>query len=201
MTSYSRSKFGSRTEVTLVGLLLCSCSLNIVQRLRSISLEKALDEAREAQVLSPGAAVPPVRGTDMNGNRFEIGFDSSDLPTVLYVFKPSCVWCQRNLGPINRLAVLGRGRFRFVGISLSSRPELAQYIRRTEMKFPVLGEVSDETRWAYRLSSTPETIVISKAGKVERVWDGAYSEHVKAEVESFFAVRLPDLTWLATITH
>ena len=46
---------------------------------------------------------------------------------------------------------------------------------------------------AYRLSGTPQTIVVSSRGEVMKNWNGAYVGDVKHEVESYFGIILPGL--------
>jgi hypothetical protein len=44
---------------------------------------------------------------------------------------------------------------------------------------------------AYRLGTTPETIVVSARGVGLGTWDGAYTAGTRAALEHFFAVSLP----------
>jgi hypothetical protein len=50
-----------------------------------------------------------------------------------------------------------------------------------------------ETLKAYKLRSTPQTIVVSPEGKVLQNWVGAYVGGQKSQVEAFFHVSLPGL--------
>jgi len=52
--------------------------------------------------------------------------------------------------------------------------------------------VTKETRLALKLGGTPQTIVVSPEGKVQRNWFGAYADNTN-EVESALGVTLPGL--------
>jgi hypothetical protein len=46
---------------------------------------------------------------------------------------------------------------------------------------------------AYRLDATPQTIVLSNDGRVERVWQGAYAGRQHAAIQDYFGVTLPEV--------
>jgi hypothetical protein len=69
-------------------------------------------------------------------------------------------------------------------VSLKTVPDgLETYSKPTEAFVSSLG-----------LGSTPQTIVISSQGKIEKNWIGAYGDDTKKEVEDYFGVVLPGLT-------
>jgi peroxiredoxin len=128
------------------------------------------------------------------GKRQEtIGYADSDKPTVLYVFSPSCVWCERNTQNINLIADLKRESFRFIGLSLSD-DGLQDYVGSHHFNFPVYAGVTPESAQMLGLGSTPQTIVISPDGRIQQNWVGAYASSIRPQVEGFFNVRLPGLT-------
>jgi hypothetical protein len=83
-------------------------------------------------------------------------------------------------------------RYRFIGLSLSSE-RLTDYIRDNSLPFPVYSHLSPDTVKTYKLGSTPATIVVSTAGRVLGVWNGAFGGPAKSELENFFSARLPEL--------
>jgi hypothetical protein len=81
-------------------------------------LQSYNDEALVSQSLRPGMEVPAEFGVrTADGQKATIIFASSVLPTIAYVFRPSCVWF--NSTAINTLAAQTLGRYRLVGLSLS----------------------------------------------------------------------------------
>lgn len=112
--------------------------------------------------------------------------------TVLYVFSPSCTWCERNLENIRTLASARGDSYRFIGLSLASA-NLEDYIRSSKLSFPVYTKLSKDVLQKLKLGSTPQTMVISPEGRVMKNWRGAYGEELRSEIEEFFSVRLPGL--------
>jgi hypothetical protein len=86
----------------------------------------------------------------------------------------------------------GSSQYRFIGLSLSEEG-LPEYVAKNEFKLPVYSGVSNTAKQAYKLSGTPETIVISPEGRVLQTWMGAYVGEQKSQVEAFFHTTLPGL--------
>ena len=84
------------------------------------------------------------------------------------------------------------GNYRFATIALSEE-DLAKYITNNDFRFPVYTRLNVETVQSYKLGGTPQTIVISGDGHVQKNWMGAYLGATKTEVETFFGTKLPDL--------
>ena len=66
-------------------------------------------------------------------------------------------------------------------------------MERDGLRFPVFSRLSDKTRQAYRLGSTPQLIVVSREGRVQKVWTGAFAGRIEREIESFFGVDVPGI--------
>ena len=170
----------TRSDYLLAALLLMSACLNLFQlrQLRAIRTDDGLQS---------GSAVPPITASTLDGRRTVIPV-SGELPTMLYVFSPRCGWCDRNRAHIIRLETLLRGRYRFVGISLSGSG-LSEYLAAMPLPFPVYQNPSVEVLKAYQMGSTPQTIFLTNDGKVERAWNGAFVAGLKEELEAFLKVK------------
>jgi hypothetical protein len=146
-----------------------------------------------------GTRLPAFAVAALDGRSALIDWASDSRPTVLYVFKPSCVWCARNLSNIKALSEQ-RGRdYRFIGLSLSDEG-LRKYVEDNGMGFPVYTrshEPSGARNVVWR--ATPETIVVGRDGLVRDDWVGAYTERSQVEIESRFGVRLPGLLAAAAV--
>jgi hypothetical protein len=147
---------------------------------------------RAENKLPVGASVPTIEAVDLNKEPATLEFNGSGVPTVLYVFSPKCQWCDLNLENVKALAKMTDGRYRFVGLSLLD-DKLPEYKSQHHIDFPIYTGLSRETRVAYGLGGTPQTIVVSSDGRVLKNWPGAYSNDVAQQVEEFFNVRLPGL--------
>jgi peroxiredoxin len=145
------------------------------------------------RLIQAGTRVPPITAKRLGGGSETISYSASDRSTVLYIFTPQCVWCQRNLENLKTLIKEKHDEYRFIGISLTENA-LEGYVTENGLDIPVYAGVSAEAKTAYKMGSTPETIVVSPEGKVVQAWPGAYVDKSKSQVDSYFQVTLPGLT-------
>jgi peroxiredoxin len=171
-------------------LLLLSVSLNVVLARRLWSVAHLQSIRATERLLKVGTAVPPIAVKGLDGQQEVISYQGTNQPTVLYVFTPPCSWCARNVDNFKTLLEKGSSQYRFIGLSLSEEG-LAEYVRKNELRLPVYSSLSTETGEAYKLSGTPQTIVVSPEGRVLQSWMGAYVGEQKSQVEAFFHVTLP----------
>jgi hypothetical protein len=135
--------------------------------------------------------LPNLRAKDPRGNDVVIDYGSSRVPTVLYVTSPTCSWSARNRPMIQSLAAQKAKDFRFIAISTGPNSSRAAS-NPEDLGFPIYGNVAQAAAVTYSLSSTPQTLVISPAGKLLRRWKGAYIGDQRVEIERYFGVKLRD---------
>lgn len=140
-------------------------------------------------VLKAGEQLPPIAVKSLGGQTVRIDWKDHPQPTVLYVFKPDCVWCSRNLEAI-RTVQAGASGYRLIGLA-PSNDGLKEYVEQNHLTFPVYFASSKGSLKALKITGTPETIVISPAGVVQKVLFGACAGKTGQEVEKMFGVRLP----------
>lgn len=161
-------------------LLAASLALNLARR---ATYQKAL----------PTEAAPlRVRLDSMNvvsetGEPASISFRSQPLPTILYYFSATCVWCDRNWASVRALEQRTQGKYRFIAVT-------SDRLTRTA-KIPVhgYGMLPNAVRTAIHAGGTPHTYIISTDGVVTQSWPGAYQGRTRTAVERYFGVRLPEL--------
>lgn len=180
----------------LSALLVCSVLVNLLLGMRLSSLNRLVVSlaTQSANGLDVGATVPPIEARPLNGLPGTIEFGKASVPTVVYIFRPDCVWCARNLGNLRVLIASSGPRYKIVGLSLPSEglgKDLTSYAEETQLEFSIYTDISAATMSAYHLGATPQTIVISPQGKVLRIWTGAYQGPILRDVESYLGVRLP----------
>ncbi len=180
------------TQLVLLLLLTASLGLNAVVAHRLRRLEARVGPARPPP-LAVGAAVPPIVATGLDGRSDTIAYAGSPRLTVLYVFTPQCGWCAKNMDNFKTLLRAKAQDDRFIGLSLSEEG-VADYVRTHELTLPIFTSLSSETISAYKLGGTPQTLVISPAGRVVKNWSGAWIDKQKADIEAFFQVQLPGLS-------
>jgi len=174
-------------SVFLILILIASLSGNVLltHRLKVLSVPRLSGVRPEREL----AAVPAI---DDNRTRTLIEFAGSQ-PTVLYILSPSCEWFKRNQPNIVALASAKRAQYRFIGVSISAR-DMKTFWETSSLPFPIYVVTSPE----YLKDSgfgdlTPQTVLVSSEGKVQKVWLGAYEGKEQEDLERFFGVRLPGL--------
>jgi cytochrome c biogenesis protein CcmG/thiol:disulfide interchange protein DsbE len=181
------------SQFALAALLLCSVAINVMLAWRVGQLKNAITHMKSEGRLAEGTSLPSIAAIGLDNTPVTITYSENGLPTVLYVFTPGCSWCLRNLPNIKALAEHGRNEYRFIGLSLSE-DNLREYVAHQNFNFPIYSGISHEAVKAYRLSGTPQTIILSPEGRVLKTWSGAYIEDVQKEVEAYFQVHLPGIS-------
>lgn len=187
MTESIGVKFRGRA---FIALLICSLAINLLLSRRISSLMREIASLKSETGLKIGTKVPPIEGRLLNSPSGNIEFGKSTLPTVIYVFRPDCSWCKKNLGNLRALVAASGPRYRIVGLSLPSASSLSSYLETTQLQFPVYSDVAEASIEAYHLDGTPETIVVSPESRVVKVWLGAYQGLMLKDVENYLGVPL-----------
>ncbi len=176
----------------IVLFLLFSASLAL-----NVALGWRLKASAGPAAPSPGgvqkeSVLPEMAVRDVNGGAVTVTFDAS-RPTILYVLSPACSWCDRNHANIAALSSSPKtAQYRFVGLSTTGKG-LADYVKTKGLPFPVFHVDSEELITTLGLYATPQTVLVEKGGRVERVWVGAWDKKQQAEIESFFGVMVPGM--------
>src|ERR1041385_1088342 len=104
---------GSQSDVRFIlALLAVSLAFNV-----ALAREwwRARPSAEASLAAIPvGKSVAPLRVRTLEGKEATIAYSTHTQPTVLYVFKPSCPWCLRNLENIKSLVAQKGSAFRFI---------------------------------------------------------------------------------------
>jgi peroxiredoxin len=140
-----------------------------------------------------GAHFPAITVHDLSGRGLKISWPAPENRlTVVYLFSPTCIWCQRNIENFKAMGAETRSDYRLIPISLTSAG-LSKYVEKYKLTFPVFADPVVADGKAFAFDGTPETFVISPDGIVKRVWRGAFSEAVKAEIEAYLGLHLPGM--------
>jgi hypothetical protein len=137
-----------------------------------------------------GARLDELHFAKIGGGAPDLKLDSHELPIVVYVLSPTCKWCKLNKPIIDSLATQLQGKYRFIGISITSK-DLAAYVAENSPTFPVYKLDPGSSPTSMPLSGTPETLVFSPDGLFLRGWNGAYIGGTREQVSSYFGVKLP----------
>lgn len=195
--NHNASQSGKYTISTssLSFLLVVVMAITIVTLVRNARGMRAEIETLKADNrLHAGESVPSESFQTLDGGSWAVNYLNEGLPTILYVFTPKCAWCQKNTENANSLATQVAGRYRFIGISLSSDiSEVKAYIGSHFTAYPVYI-ASPDFKDQYRVSGTPTTILIGRDGRVVDYWLGAYTDEAqRRRIEDLFGVHLASI--------
>lgn len=132
-----------------------------------------------------GKRVGPLEVRDASGARVRLQFENGQRPTVIYVFRATCPWCDRNEPLFRSLMERRSSEYRFLHLSTIplTQPDAIEGAETYSLE--------PETLKALSLGSTPETIVVDVDGVIRARWVGAYFGSVGRDVSSFFGISLP----------
>lgn len=186
----------ARADWFVLMLLGVSLAGNIGFAVAFLRMASSGSAPTAAQAASRGPQIdtvlPPLEAERLGGAREKIDFSADPRPTLLYVFTPSCRWCSRNLDNLKTVLTAARDTHRVIAVSLD--PSSAEYGREVGLELPIYINPSPETVESYGFGPTPQTLVISREGRVVKSWVGAYAGSAKPEVEEYFRTRLPGLS-------
>lgn len=191
--SASNAGYGRLAVLCALAILTVSLGLNVVLGWRVRSLQNAVLAPRLRFQVPRGTRVAAISVSSVDGARKTVTLAGYARYTVLYVLRPGCAWCERNRPNIVRLAATVGRRYRFVGVSLTSKG-FRDFARSHSLGFPLYAGLSPAIEVALRLGVTPETIVFTNQGRVIRSWNGAYGSVLLPRVEAYFHISLPGLT-------
>jgi hypothetical protein len=185
----AKNKIAAPLMFCLGGVLLLMNFLLIQQNKKLKTLASRPDRVLEVR---PGTALPPLDGLDSNGNKHSINYGQDSRKTVLLVLSPRCQACEENMPNWEAIIKgLDRQSFRLAAVSLQPGGVNEYASQRGINQIPILTKIDPKNRVAYNLALTPQIILISAGGKVEKVWTGLLKGEDRQSVELALNVRLP----------
>jgi len=184
----------------LAGLLAGSVALNCAQ---IIKLNRMQSRVAARPSIKPGTLIPPIAVVDAAGKTSELRYDGNPRPTVVYVTRAGCSWCERNRSNIDFLSTRFESKYRFVELSLladkNKKLEAEKEGSRPARSF--YGVTADKMFELYHINATPQTLVVASNGQVLKNWSGAYNGRIREEVDAFFGTQVPGLTPASQVSH
>jgi hypothetical protein len=175
---------GTATTLALLGLTLLFLDFILLKQNADL---RALSRERLGLLLPPlGQFVPPLTGTDPAGRKIAVNYGKNAPRTVLLVFSPTCSACKVNWPQWHALiGAVGKRPLRLVFANTSSNAVNTDYICQHNIaSYTILATLDQAVLAKYNLKFTPETILVSSAGKIENAWIGVLTATKLGQVES-----------------
>lgn len=169
-TPFTVSKGATILFGFLVFILLAA---NIALIIQNRSLKSPIARVYAPLELQAGTVVPRLNGLDLNGREINVEYGNDSRKAVVLVFSPHCGFCTMNMPNWKRIVDgLDRRSYRIVAVSIVS-DGVKDYINQYGLTdVPIIAEVDPKSRASYEMRSTPQTMIISPNGTVEKVWTG-----------------------------
>jgi hypothetical protein len=167
---------------TILILLVISATINVALARKVQSANAKLEKITQPKALS-GVRLDRLQVSTQRGEPSYVDFTKDAIPTLLYVFRPSCGWCNKNLDNVHELARASAANrnFQIVGISLDEEG-LQDYVKTADLNFPIYTNIRKDDIQRLGLGATPQTLLIS-GGTIKQDWSGAYSGELLKQVD------------------
>ena len=174
-------------------LVVCLCIANGLLIKQNRDLKATLARlAKQPELLKSGQQVPSFIANTLSGQRRGINY-ADCAKTVLFVFTPQCAACEQALPYWREIkAGCARNQYQVFGVSLDDSPHTSAFLASKGLSLEAFVGIDAETKEAYKLTLTPQTIVIDNNGNVEKIWPGVFSQAAKLEVETYFGISVAD---------
>ena len=175
---------------TLLGMMLFIMNVLLIQQNKELKVQaQKRDRTLE---LKPGTELPAMVGMDMDENKSVLDYSQDMRKTLLFIFSPRCRACKENMPNWeSMIKQLDKDSYRIVGVSLVESGT-KEYVASNKLgSIPVISELDAESRIAYSLALTPQTILINSEGRVEKVWTGRLSGQDKQDAERSLNISMP----------
>lgn len=131
-----------------------------------------------------GAQMPDLRGFDPDGKPVEVLYGNDPRKVLVLVFSPTCAFCDQNWPKWEQvISSLDRSVVRPVGVDVSSTAQAPFLSQHQLTGLPVFVKVDPRAMVNYRFQLTPQTILVDRAGKVEKVWTGVLNDSAVADLK------------------
>jgi peroxiredoxin len=177
--------------VLSLGFVLIVINLALVKQNRELRSLLAKRPGR-SKALENGKTLPPLDGMDLDGRDFVLDYGADRRRALLFIFTPGCEACEQNVDHWKSILKKADGEaFRFIAISTVLDSSITkEFIRRHDLlDLPVIAVTDRASREEYNLSMTPQTILVSSEGRIERVWPGSLEEGKQADLEQYLDLK------------
>jgi peroxiredoxin len=169
-------------------LVLAACCLlllgmNVALIRQNRILKEQISQPPPSLEAPIGAQMPELKGFDPTGRQFSIAYGKDPRKVLVFVYSPSCQFCTQNWPKWQQLFPELDHAVRTIGVDVSATSTM-DYIARQFKDLPVVTQVDPKDMVDYHLRLTPQTILVSETGKVEKVWSGVLTDANVAEIKS-----------------
>lgn len=171
-------------SVALSACCVVLLAANLALIYQNQQLKAQLSLPPPALEAAAGAQMPDLRGFDPDGKPVEVLYGNDPRKVLVLVFSPTCAFCDQNWPKWEQvISALDRSVVRPVGVDVSSSAQAPFLSQHQLTGLPVFVKVDPRAMVNYRFQLTPQTILVDRAGKVEKVWTGVLNDSAVADLK------------------
>jgi hypothetical protein len=162
--------------------VLLAANIALLHQNRQLKLQLSLPPPTlEA---APGVQVPDLHGLDLSGKPLEVLYGKDPRKVLVFVFSPTCAFCDENWPRWQEIMpALDPEAVRPVAVDITSTSNPLFLAKHQLAGVPVLVQVDPRATLSYRFHLTPQTILVDRTGRVEKVWTGVLNDSALAELK------------------
>jgi len=165
------------------GCCLLLLAANIALLHQNSELKSRLSLAPPSLEAATGTQMPDLHGFDLTGKPMEVDYGKDPRKVLVLVFSPTCPYCDENWPKWQQvISSLDRSAIRPVAVDVTSIASPTFISQHSLAELPVFLKVDPSAMVNYRFQLTPQTILIDRAGKVEKVWTGILNDSAMSEL-------------------
>jgi peroxiredoxin len=131
-----------------------------------------------------GSQMPDLRGFDPDGKPVEVEYGKDPRKVLVLVFSPTCPFCDQNWPKWEQvISSVDRSMVRPVGVDVTSTATAPFLSQHQLTGLPVFLKVEPKVTVNYHFQLTPQTILVDRAGKVEKVWTGVMTDSAVTDLK------------------
>jgi hypothetical protein len=167
-------------------IILLATNIALIHQNRQLKAQ--LSQPPPALEAAAGTQMPDLRGFDPDGKPVEVLYGKDPRKVLVLVFSPTCAFCEQNWPKWEQvISSLDRGVVRPVGVDVTSTATAPFLTQHQLTALPVFLKVDPQATVNYRFQLTPQTILVDRAGKVEKVWTGVLNDSAVADLKQRLA--------------
>ena len=129
--------------------------------------------------------MPDLRGFDATGRPLEVLYGKDNRKVLVLVFSPTCAFCDENWPKWQQvISALDQSAVRPVAVDVTATASTVFVSQHKLAELPVFVKVDPLATVNYRFQLTPQTILVDRSGKVEKVWTGVLNDSALAELKT-----------------
>ena len=170
-------------------VVLLAVNIALIQQNRRLKAQLSLPPPTlEA---AAGVQVPNLRGLDTGGKPLEVLYGKDARKVLVFVFSPTCAFCDENWSNWQQIiSGLDHQAVRPVAVDVSSTVDPLFLAKHQLADVPVLVQVDPRATLSYHFQLTPQTILVDRTGKVEKVWTGILNDSAVAELKQLLTEKV-----------